>query len=159
MLLRAAAFALVIATPSLAAAPPVKEAWDRSPATASSAWVRAAAVPGRPAAGYLQIKGGGQPDTLVAITSPGLRIEMHSMTMEGGVMKMAKLERVAVPAKASVAFAPDGNHLMIFGMAGTPKTVPLTLVFGSGVTLNTTAGVHAAADPAPTSPPEMHGKH
>lgn len=171
MLLRAAAFALLIAAPSLvpslapalAAPPPVKEAWDKSPATARNAWVRAAAVPGRPAAGYLDIKGGGQPDTLVAITSPGLRIEMHSMSMAGGIMKMAKLDTVAVPAGATVAFAPNGNHLMIFGMAGPPKTplktLVLTLVFSSGAKLSTHAEVRAAADPASTNPPVMHGQH
>lgn len=155
------AFALLIAAPSLALAapPPVKEAWDKSPATASNAWVRAAAVPGRPAAGYVGIKGGGQPDTLVAVTSPGLRIEMHSMSMDGGIMKMAKLDSVAVPAGASVAFAPDGNHLMIFGMTGTPKTLALTLVFGSGARLATNAEVRAAADPAPSNPPVKHGQH
>ncbi len=158
MLLRAA-FALLIAAPALAAPPSVKAAGDTSPATVSNAWVRAAAVPGRPAAGYISIKGGAQPDTLVAITSPGLRIEMHSMSMDGGIMKMAKLDTVAVPARASVAFAPDGNHLMIFGMTGTPKTLPLTLVFGSGAKLATNAEVRAAADPAPANPPVMHGQH
>jgi copper(I)-binding protein len=158
MLRRAAALVLLIAAPAIAAAPPVKEGWDRSAATASNAWVRAAAVPGRPAAGYLTVKGGGQPDTLVAVTAPGLRVEMHSMTMDGGVMKMAKLESVPVPAGATVGFVPGGNHLMIFGMTGAPKTLPLTLNFRSGATLTTTADVRAAADSAPANPHAMHGQ-
>jgi copper(I)-binding protein len=159
MMLRVFAFALLLTAPTLAAPPPVKEAWDRSSASVSSAWVRAAAVPGRPAAGYLTIVGGGQPDSLVAVTSPGLRVELHSMTMDGGVMKMAKLDSVPVPAGATVDFAPGGNHLMIFGMTVAPKTLPLTLKFRSGATLTTTADVRAPADAAPTNPHAMHGQH
>ncbi len=159
MLLRAAALVLLIAAPTLAAPPPVKEAWDQTSAVASNAWVRAAAVPGRPAAGYLTIKGGGQPDTLVEVTAPGVRVEMHSMSMDGGVMKMAKLDSVPVPAGATVGFAPGGNHLMIFGMSGAPKTLPLTLKFRSGATLTTTADVRAPSDAAPANPHAMHGQH
>lgn len=159
MLLRAAALVLLIAAPALAAPPPVKEAWDRSAAAASDAWVRAAAVPGRPAAGYLIIKGGGQPDTLVEVTAPGVRVEMHSMSMDGGVMKMAKLDSLPVPAGATVGFAPGGNHLMIFGMSGAPKTLLLTLNFRSGAKLTTTAEVRAPADAAPANPHAMHGQH
>jgi copper(I)-binding protein len=158
MMLRVAALALLVTAPALAAPPPVKEAWDRTSAGVSNAWVRAAAVPGRPAAGYLTIVGGGQPDSLVAVTSPGLRVEMHSMSMDGGVMKMAKLDSVPVPASATVAFAPGGNHLMIFGMTAAPKTLPLTLKFRSGAVLTTTADVRAAADAAPANPHAMHGQ-
>jgi periplasmic copper chaperone A len=149
-MLRHALVALLLAAPAFAAPPakPVKEAWDRTPPSATAAWIRSNPVPGRPAAGYMAITGGGAPDTLVAVTSPGLRIELHSMSMAGGVMKMARLDSLAVPAGAKVAFAPGGNHLMVFGMAGAAKTVPLTLVFGSGAKVTTTAEVRApGADP------------
>ena len=142
--------ALLLAAPAVAqsAAKPVKEAWDRTPATVADAWVRSNPVPGRPAAGYLTITGGGAPDKLVGVTSPGLRIELHSMSMNGGVMKMAKLDSVPVPASAKVAFASGGNHLMIHGLTGARKTVPLTLMFGSGATVTPTAEVRArGSDP------------
>ena len=105
-------------------------------------------VPGRPSAGYLAITGGNRPDQLVGATAPGARIELHSMTMTGGVMSMAKLDTVRVPAGASTAFAPGGNHLMIFGLSGGPRTLPITLVFGSGKRLTVTAEVRAAGDAA-----------
>ncbi|NJC09519.1 copper chaperone PCu(A)C [Polymorphobacter fuscus] len=148
----------LLAAPVLAAAPapPVKEAWDRTRPQVSGAWVRAAAVPGRPAAGYLVLAGGGQPDTLVGVTSPGLRIELHSMSMAGGIMKMAKLDSVPVPAGARVAFAPGGNHLMIFGMTGAPTSLPLTLVFRNGKPLTTVAAVRA---PGATPPADPHAGH
>ena len=125
---------------------------------ASQAWIRAAAVPGRPAAGYLTVNGGRQPDTIVSVTSPGLRIEMHSMTMEGGVMRMAKLDVLPVPAAARVAFANGGNHLMIFGMTSAPKTLPLTLNFGSGAKLTTIAQVQAPGAAAPVVSHVGHGQ-
>jgi copper(I)-binding protein len=115
-------------------------------ATASDAWVRLNPVPGRPSAGYLNVRGGAKADTLIAVTAPGARIELHSMSMDGGVMKMARLDSVAIPAGGTASFAPGGNHLMIFGLTGTPKTLPLTLEFASGARLSVVAPVKAAAD-------------
>lgn len=149
------ALALIAAAPVFAApaapakAPPVKEAWDRSKPRVTDAWVRVNPVPGRPSAGYLTITGGGQPDKLTAASAPGVRIEMHSMSMAGGVMKMAKLEGVPVPAAATVNFASGGNHLMIFGLAGAPKSLPITLQFASGAKVTVDAPLKAAgAEPA-----------
>ncbi|MFZ4689363.1 MAG: copper chaperone PCu(A)C [Polymorphobacter sp.] len=137
------AIALLLAAPAAAAPPPVKEAWDRSKPRVSAAQVRLNPVPGRPSAGYLTIEGGGQPDRLVTATStaPGVRIELHSMSMTGDVMKMAKLDALPVPAGGTVALAPGGNHLMIFGLTGTPASLPLTLGFGSGARVTVTADV------------------
>lgn len=145
MLVSCLAALLLAATP----VPPIKEAWDRTAPRVDGAWVRSNPVPGRPSAGYFTVTGGGAPDKLVGVTSPGLRIELHSMTMNNGVMKMAKLATLPVPAGAKVALASGGNHLMIFGLAASLKSVPLTLVFGSGAKVPTTAGVRttATADP------------
>lgn len=148
------AFALLaFAAPGLAATPratpaPVKEAWDRTKPRVTGASIRLNPVPGRPSAGYLTIDGGGQPDRLVAATAAGARIELHSMSMAGGIMKMAKLDSVAVPAGASIAFAPGGNHLMIFGLADAPKSLPITLEFASGARIVATAAVTPAGDHA-----------
>lgn len=149
------AFALLaFAAPGLAATPatktmaaPVTQAGNQSAPKAAAGWVRLNPVPGRPSAGYLTINGGGQPDSLTGATAPGVRIEMHSMTMAGGIMSMAKLDRLAVPAAGSISFAPGGNHLMIFGLAATAKTLPITLNFASGKTATLVADVRAAADP------------
>jgi copper(I)-binding protein len=153
--------ALFLATPVLAATP-VQEAWDKTKPRVSGAWVRMNPVPGRPSAGYLTIEGGGQPDRLLAATAPGVRIEMHSMSMTGGVMRMGKLEGLAVPAGAKVSFDPGGNHLMIFGLAGTPKPLPITLAFSSGAKVTAIAEVRAAGaetDVAPKMTMEEHGHH
>ena len=112
-------------------------------------------MPGRPSAGYLVVEGGGQPDKLIGASAPGVRIEMHSMSMDGGIMRMAKLESVPVPAGNKVEFAPGGNHLMIFGLAGTPKRLPITLAFASGAKVTVAADVRAAG----AEPTMDHSKH
>lgn len=147
------AFALLaFAAPGLAAPPatrtsvaPAKEAWDQTPPMAEAGWVRLNPVPGRPSAGYVTITGGGQPDRLTSASAPGMRIEMHSMTMNGGVMTMARLDSLAVPAGSRITFAPGGNHLMIFGLAPDTKTLPITLGFASGKSVQLVAEVRAAA--------------
>ena len=120
--------------------------------TASNAWVRLNPAPGRPSAGYVTLKGGAKADTLIGATAPGVRIELHSMSMDGGVMKMAKLDKVAVPAGGSAGFVPGGNHLMIFGLSDAPKTLPITLAFASGAKVTVNAVVKTAGD-------DMHAGH
>ena len=131
----------------------------------SAASVRLATVAGRPAAGYFILRGGAADDLLVAVASPlATRVELHDSSMAGGVMRMNTLPAVAVPAHASVAFAPGGNHLMIFGLRGDVKpgaTIPLVFRFRSGTSVRADAvavapGVDMAM-PDHAKPP--HGPH
>lgn len=68
---------------------------------------------------------------LIAVSTPASETaEIHTMTMEDGVMKMRQLEYLALPANQPVTLGPGGDHLMFMGLkkplkAG--KTVPLTL--------------------------------
>ena len=131
---------------------------------ASDARIRLAAVPGRPAAGYLTLRGGAAADALTGVTSPlASRIEMHSESMTGGVMRMAALPAVAVGAGATANFSPGGNHLMIFGLPATLKPgtpIPLTLNFQSGAIVNVMAVAAApAADMAMPAAGHAHGAH
>jgi copper(I)-binding protein len=119
---------------------------------ASDAWIRLNPAPGRPSAGYVTLKGGAKADTLLGATAPGARIELHSMSMDGGVMRMAKLDKVAIPAGGTASFAPGGNHLMIFGLSGTAKTLPITFEFAGGAKVTITAAVKTAGD-------DMHAGH
>lgn len=111
----------------------------------SGAVVRLPAAPGRPAAGYMDVKGGARADRLVSVTSPlAERIELHRSVMDGAVMKMERMEAVDVPAGGTVRFQPGGLHLMLFGLKPeAAKGVPLTLRFASGATLAATARAEA----------------
>lgn len=92
------------------------------------------ATPGRgPGAGYVTIQGGDVADRLLSVSSPRAgRVVLHSMMMQGDVMRMRAIEALDVPAGATVRLAPGGLHLMLEQLA-TPlkagETVPLVLRF------------------------------
>ncbi len=121
---------------------------------ADDAYVRLAAVPGRPAAGYFALRGGAKDMTLVRVEAPGVsRAEMHGSRMTAsGMVTMESLATVPVPAKTDVAFAPGGRHVMLFDLPQTVRPgslVPLTLRFADGATAQVEAKVIAAGDVAP----------
>lgn len=117
------------------------------------AWVRLAAVPGRPAAGYVTIKGGATADRLVSVTSAkAARVELHAGGMEHGMATMHPISGLDVPAGDEAKLAPGGDHAMLFGIDPAIRpgdALPLTLRFASGTKLTTAAKTIAAGDPAP----------
>jgi periplasmic copper chaperone A len=128
--------------------------------SADHAWVRLPAVPGNPGAGYLTIHGGPEPARLIAVESTAAgSTELHaSMKMDGGgkgmgaMTGMKRLDGLDVPAGGVVRFAPDGNHVMMFGLS--PKlragdTVPMSVRFEKGQPLTIEAKVVGAGDAAP----------
>lgn len=122
------------------------------------AWVRMAAVPGRPAAGYFAIKGGKADDRLLRIDSAVVKkIELHEGGMTGGMAVMKPIADVAVPSGAAVEFAPGGNHAMLFDIdpAITPGTgIPMLFSFASG------AKIEVEAKTVPAGGDDMAGmKH
>ena len=67
---------------------------------------------------------------MVAVSSPVAEAQMHSMTMENGMMKMRRLESLALPAGQEVVLGAGGDHLMLVGLKKPLKAgevVPLTL--------------------------------
>ena len=94
-------------------------------------WARAT-VPGQKVgAVYLEIVSPREA-RLTGVASPVAgAAEVHSMTMEGGTMKMRAVEALDLPAGRPVKLAPGGYHVMLFDLkkplvAGAK--VPLTLV-------------------------------
>lgn len=137
------ALALTTAAVSAQAAPPTIEV--------SQAWSRPA-VAGGTGAGFLTLTNRGKaPDALTGAESPLARkVEVHRTTMADGVMTMAKVERVAIPAGGKVIFAPGGHHLMLFGLTkalNAGDRAPATLTFASGakVKVELVVGTGAAA--------------
>jgi periplasmic copper chaperone A len=119
----------------------------------TGAWVRLAAVPDRPGAAYFKLAGGETPERLIAVESPRVAtIELHAGGMAGGMMTMKPLSGADVPANGQTAFAPGGNHAMLFGVDPSIRpgsALPLTFRFQSGKTLTANATVYAAGDIAP----------
>ncbi len=128
-------------------------AQDAAP-VANDGYVRLAAVPGRPAAGYFALRGGAKDTTLVRVEAPGVsRVEMHGSRMTAnGMVTMESLATVPVPARTDVAFTPGGRHVMLFDVSPTVtpgSRLPLTLRFADGAATQVEATVIAAGDVAP----------
>jgi copper(I)-binding protein len=105
-----------------AAAPQVQAAWARPTVQGQDA-----------GGGFLRIVGGAQADKLVS-ASAGIagRVELHSMSMEGDVMRMRQVDGIEVPAGKAVELKPGGLHLMFMDLKSPLKTgasFPLTLRF------------------------------
>jgi copper(I)-binding protein len=91
---------------------------------------------------------GTQADRLVRVASPAAdTAELHSMTMDGNVMRMRAVTGIDVPAGARVALGSGGYHVMLIGLH-QPLTaggsVPLTLTFERAGSIDVEADVEAA---------------
>lgn len=85
-------------------------------------------------AGYLSIANSSPKDlTLISASSPAFeRIELHTMSMEGEIMKMQQVKQIITPPGAMLELQPQGNHLMMFGIKKELKsgdTIQVTLNF------------------------------
>ena len=126
----------------------------REAPAASDAWVRLAAVPGRPAAGYFTLHGGAKPVALAALEVPGVpRVELHESRMTGnGMMAMDAVASVPVPASGTVKFAPTGYHAMLFGVPASVKpgaTLTMRFRFQDGSAVEAPAKVVGAGEAGP----------
>jgi copper(I)-binding protein len=120
----------------------------------SDAWVRLAAVEGRPAAGYFTVHGGPADATLISVkTDVAIRTELHESRMTpGGGMAMDALRQVPVPALGEVRFTPGGKHAMLFNVNPSVKpggSLTFTFTFADATRIEQKARVIAAGDPAP----------
>ena len=98
-------------------------------------WTRATPATAKSGGGFMTITNKGTTaDRLIAARSPAsLKVEVHEMKMDDGVMKMRELAGgVPIePGKRSM-LAPGGNHLMLMGLKAPLKEgekVPVTLTF------------------------------
>lgn len=118
----------------------------------TDAWCRPAAAGALSGACYLTLTASGD-DRLTAVESlAGDHVEIHTMDMTGGVMRMRELPDGVELAKGEPAeLKPGGRHLMLIG----PKAelalggkVPLTLRFEKAPAVSLEAEVKAPPPPA-----------
>ena len=99
--------------------------------TVKDAWVRATVAQQKATGAFMQLQSA-QDAKLISAQSPvaGL-VEVHEMSMDGGVMKMRAIPSLALPAGKAVDLKPGGYHVMLMDLKGQVKdgdTVPVTLV-------------------------------
>ena len=119
----------------------------------ANAWARATPGKAENGAAYLTIQSP-TPDRLVAVSSPvAKKAELHTMSMEGMVMKMRPLAGLDIPAGQPVTLKPGGQHIMLEGLDAPLRegqSFPLTLTFEKAGTRTVTGAIEkpGAAGPA-----------
>jgi copper(I)-binding protein len=97
-------------------------------------WARTTA-PGQPSgAAYLKLQNkGSAADRFVGGSTPAAdRVELHSMSMDGNVMKMRQVDAIDIAPGQTVELKPGAWHMMLIGLKAPLKAgdkVPLTLKF------------------------------
>jgi periplasmic copper chaperone A len=62
-------------------------------------------------------------DRLTGASTPAAQAaQLHTVSMEGGVMKMRQVDGIDLPAGQSVTLKPGGYHLMLMGLAQPPRS-------------------------------------
>jgi len=83
-------------------------------------WARATPKGATVAGGYMKItNSGATPDRLIGgSTDAAKKLEIHEMSMDGGVMKMRELPNgLEIPPGATVELKPGSYHVMMTGIA------------------------------------------
>ncbi|MDP2794217.1 MAG: copper chaperone PCu(A)C [Sulfurisoma sp.] len=79
-------------------------------------WTRATVRLLKVSGAYMELKSA-RGATLVGASSPVAgSVELHEMRMEGDLMKMRAVRRLALPAGKPVALTPMGYHLMLYDL-------------------------------------------
>ncbi len=102
-----------------------------------NAWIREARPGGKVNAGYLTLVNAGTKKVVLREVhcSAFNEVQIHEMSRVDGLMKMRRLESLAIPLGSSVVLKPGGLHLMMMGARErlvVGERVNVELVFGSG---------------------------
>ena len=110
----------------------------------SNAWARATPGGATTGAAYATIASP-VADRLVAAASPVAKsVQLHTMTMQGGIMRMRQIAGIDLPAGKPVTLKPGGLHIMLIGLGAPLKegqSFPLTLTFKNAGSKEVTVAV------------------
>lgn len=126
------------------------------------AWARINPVTGRPSSAYMTLHNSGtKPDALISATTPlAGRVELHQHQMDKGMMRMRKVDAIAIAPQSRTTLAPSGYHLMMFDLKSQPKPgtrMPVTLRFKSGIKLTLDMVAQAVTAMGPAGNPALSG--
>ena len=112
-------------------------------------WSRATPQGATTAVAYMKlINNGATAIRLTGATSAAAqRVEIHEMSMDGGVMRMRPVHGVDIAPGATVELKPSGMHLMLIGLKrpiAQEDLIPVTLSFADGTALAIDVYVEAA---------------
>ena len=109
--------------------------------------------------GYLKLDNAGADDKLLSASAEvSGSVELHSMSMEGDVMRMRQVDGVALPAGKTVELKPGGLHIMFVGLKTPLKagdSFPMKLKFQKAGEVTVTVNVEASGAAAAAMPHDM----
>jgi periplasmic copper chaperone A len=114
----------------------------------SDCWIRA--LPGNlPSGAYFSMMNmGDKAIDLTGVKAPAFGMAMlHHTESNGSTSRMVMVDKVAVPAGQTVAFAPGGYHVMLEQPKAELKvggTLPMTFIFDDGEQLTEQCAVKSA---------------
>ena len=117
--------------------------------TIDGAYTRATVQGQKVAGGFMTISSVGIADQLISGASPiADEIQLHTMSMDGNVMKMRQVNSIEVPSNSSVELKPGGLHLMFIGIKSPligGAAVPVKLKFAKAGEVEIKLSVNAMA--------------
>ncbi len=118
----------------------------------TEAWARATSGKAENGAAYLTLEAAAA-DRLTDISTPAAKkAELHTMTMDGNVMKMRQVDGIELPAGQIVMLKPGATHIMLVGLnqpLQPGQSFLLTLHFEKAGTQQVNVTVEAAGAMAP----------
>ena len=152
MSIRILAFAAVLAVASAALAQPAQ-------LEVNNAWARATPGKAENGAAYVTIQSP-TADRLVSASTPvAKKAELHTMSMQGMVMKMRPISGVDIPAGQPVSLKPGGEHIMLLGLnqpLREGQSFPLTLDFEKAGPRTVTVTIEKAGTRGPAPAAAQH---
>lgn len=111
-------------------------------------YARATAAGQAAGGGYLKLENKGADDKLLSASADvAASVELHSMSMEGDVMRMRQVDNIALPKGKTVELKPGGLHIMFMGLKAPLKNgdkFPLKLKFEKAGEVTVTVNVEAS---------------
>ena len=148
----------------LTAGPGIAQTYKAGAIEIEQPWARATPKGATIGAGYMKITNTGtEPDRLVGGSAPFAgRLEVHSMTMEQGVMKMREVkDGLEIKPGETVELKPGGYHVMFVGLKQPLKQgedLTVTLKFAKAGTVEVKYPVESVGAGGPAAGQGMNMK-
>jgi hypothetical protein len=111
-------------------------------------YVRAVPPVAKISAAFMQLRNDNDTEgSLVSAETPAAgAVELHTHTMDEGVMRMRQIPQISLPSNTTVSLEPGGLHIMLFDLKAPLSPgdqVPITLTFSDGSSKAVTAEVRS----------------
>jgi copper(I)-binding protein len=152
--MRAVIISLVLAlAPIFSAAATAHETTVKG-VTIADPWARATPAGATTAGAFFEMRTEeGVDDRLIAARSPVAgTVEIHNHITEGGIVRMRRVDGIAVPGGKSVTLAPGGYHIMLMDLKdplNKGETFRMTLVFEKAGEIEVEASIEPIAATGP----------